>query len=359
MPNTTGSKANRWVTFLSAAFTWLVLVTVFAFSSVAVAQSNSPNADQWAQSGGQIVASGSYDFENTWLAAHRYGDGGGKYWKNDEPRDKPASHSAEEVLEDVLVRVGEVTVRGPGFLATFLRTKYGNAGAVLKFPRSGKDFHTQSLGKMALLKGSDGEWRWHPDNIQEINPIATHGGQIPDSKTITLEVWVYNDWSDFGIWGRGYGAPKGIEYEFWYFPSAGGSVVATDDPCKDLPPDQLAKVTALRKQLAEYAHVKNMTLNSLASLAKQLAALDKRDPLSTGYFNEYQNNTLGNTPVWTKKNLDILKNGAGGGTASYLFDKEKWKAQIGKSVTLQKQNLEVVNNLIAEIKTKIANYGCK
>ena len=66
----------------------------------------------------------------------------------------------------------------------------------------------------------------------------------------------------------------------------------------------------------------------MSDFQKQIDVLSQHNPFNTGYFNEYQNNTLGNDPVWNKINLQILQSGAGGGTASYLYDKEKWKKSI-------------------------------
>jgi len=104
---------------------------------------------------------------------------------------------------------------------------------------------------------------------------------------------------------------------------------------------------------------KNLTLNSISDFKKQLDALNSHSKFNTGYLNEYQNNTLGNTPEWSKKNLHILQHGAGGGTASYLFNKVKWEKQLKKSLQLQSNNLEKTNHEIAKIQHDMQKQGCK
>jgi len=202
------------------------------FLSTAKAESSSPTGDQWASVGGSIVASGKHEFKNKWWAAHRYADGGGKFWKTTKPMLLPdvklATYNFDDVKKDVLVPKGQISVKGPGFLARFVKGDVGNAGAGTKFP-SGKDFFPASLGRMERQTGSDGKESWFENNIVEFHPDKVNSGWVPDGKTLTLDVFVYSEPSDWGIWGRGYNAPKEVEYEYWYFPREGGEIVKVSD----------------------------------------------------------------------------------------------------------------------------------
>jgi len=191
-------------------------------------QSTSPKADQWQSVGGQLIASGNHDFTNIWYASTRYAHGNGKYWKNNsQPGNTPATHTLEQVLTDVRINKGQVSVQGPGFLAAFIKTKKGYSSALLKDPDTGVIHSTASLGHMELLKGSDGEWHWYyGDRVIEFDPSKPNSGWVAADKIVNLDVWVNNTEGSFGIWGSGYAAPKGIEYEFWFFPRAGGRVLS-------------------------------------------------------------------------------------------------------------------------------------
>lgn len=125
-------------------------------------------------------------------------------------------------------------------------------------------------------------------------------------------------------------------------------MIEIDDPCEKL-----------KKTLSDYIWGKNLTLKSISDLKKQMDVLSGHSTFNTGYLNEYQNNTLGDDPNWTAKNLSILKYGAGGGTVSYLYNKEKWKSQLNKSIQLQTQNLRKTDSEIAKVKREIQQRKCK
>ncbi len=146
------SYRNRLLSFPKIVLTSFLFFGLLLFANLVIAQSSSHNGGQWGSVGGRKLISGEGHFSNKWSAATRYAHGDGKYWKNDEPTsDKttgkkiPATHTREEVTKDVWSRQGQITVRGPGYLGVFMRSK--GAGAVLKFPKSGKVFHAQGLGK--------------------------------------------------------------------------------------------------------------------------------------------------------------------------------------------------------------------
>ena len=138
---------------------------------------------------------------------------------------------------------------------------------------------------------------------------------------------------------------QGARAQVFFIPA---EIAGEDDPCK-----------AYQKTIAKYEYIKRMTQNSIDDLKKQIDVLNKPSPFNTGCLNEYQNNVLGNDPNWGRKNLKILKYGCGGGTVSYLYDKDKWKRQINKSIRLQKENLKKTKKEIARIKREMKKLKCK
>ena len=230
MNNAKTLNRHEPLSFPKIAVTSVLFFGLLLLANLAIAQSSSRNGGQWRSVGGEMVASGEGNFSNKWSAATRYFHGDGKYWKNDEPTSNPttgkkipATHTLEEVTKDVWKRQGQITVRGPGFLGLFIRSK--GAGAVLKSAQSGKVFITQGLGKDEWLHDAQNNWKWHPGEVVNIDPNQPLGGWVPAGKTITLDVWAYNPFSDWGVWGSGYSAPKSVEYEFWFFPRKGGKVI--------------------------------------------------------------------------------------------------------------------------------------
>ena len=223
------SYRHRILSFPKMFLPNFLVFSLLISANIAIAQSSSHNGGQWSSVGGKMVASGEGHFSNKWSRATRYFHGDGKYWKNDEPTSNkttgkiPATHTQEEVNQDVWKRQGQITVRGPGYLGLFMRSK--GAGAVLKFPQSGKVFHSQGLGKDEWLHDAQNNWKWYPGEVVNIDPNQQLGGWVPAGRTMTLDVWVYNPFSDWGIWGSGYSAPKSVEYEFWFFPRKGGKVI--------------------------------------------------------------------------------------------------------------------------------------
>ncbi|MBW2605288.1 MAG: FecR domain-containing protein [Deltaproteobacteria bacterium] len=172
------------------------------------------NEKQWRSVGGKIVASGTHTFTNSW-----YLGGNGKWWKNAEDRKKAATHTSDEVTKDVVKKMGQITVRGPGFLAKFQRKVNSMAvGSGLTFSKTGKDFHTATLGGQDLLGG-----KWSKLKVYDFDPTNPAAGWVPVGKTSTFDVYGVNEKSGIGY--TEYGAPVGVEYEFWFFPREGGEVI--------------------------------------------------------------------------------------------------------------------------------------
>ncbi|MCJ7526144.1 MAG: DNRLRE domain-containing protein [Candidatus Aminicenantes bacterium] len=214
--------------------TSFLLFFLFLLTNNTNAQEKKSNERQWKSVGGEKVASGTHDFNNGWYSAWRWGTAPkGMHWKNDEDREKAATHTIEEVTKDVLVKMGQITVRGPGFLAKYQRRiKSIEVAATLKFPESGKDFWTASLGGQDYLyyfnKAGEKAWKWVDRNIVDFEPskVPSHTiGWVPVDRTMTLDVWAINPWSQGDIWWTGWFAPKGVEYEFWFFPREGGKII--------------------------------------------------------------------------------------------------------------------------------------
>ncbi len=229
------SYRNRLLSSPKIVLTSFLFLGLLIFANLVIAQSSGHNGGQWKSVGGKMAASGEGHFSNKWVAAHRYGSGDGKYWKNDEPgfdptgRIKiPATHTQEEVNKDVWIRKGQITVRGPGFLGVFLRSK--GAVVALKFPKSDRVFHAHGLGTDAWL-GIHGNYKWYPSAIVDVDPTNSNsmGGWVPVDRTMTLDVWVHNPFGEWGAWGNGHNAPKDVEYEVWFFPREGGELISMGD----------------------------------------------------------------------------------------------------------------------------------
>ncbi len=245
------SYRNSLLSFPKIVLKGFLFFGLLLFVNLAIAQSSSHNGGQWRSVGGEMVAAGEGHFSNKWSRATRYAHGDGKYWKNDEPTSNPttgkkipATHTPEEVTKDVWSRKGQITVLGPGYLGLFMRSK--GAGAVLKFPKSGHVLHAHGMGEDQWLTSPSGKAKWYPGKVVNVDPTNSNAtsGWVPAGRTMTLDVWVYNPFSEWGIWGNGYNAPKSVEYEFWFFPRKGGKVIkVAETPVKtgvdnvdDLPP---------------------------------------------------------------------------------------------------------------------------
>ncbi len=107
----------------------------------------------------------------------------------------------------------------------------------------------------------------------------------------------------------------------------------------------------LEEKLAVYLWIRDTTLTSISNIQKQIDALSKPDPRNTGYLNEYQNNELGNDPVWTKEELRILE--GAWPAVPYLYNKEKWVQELQTSLQLQQESLALTDALIADIQRKL------
>ena len=198
------------------------LLFLILFTNLIIAQSQSPKAGQWKSVGGKIAFSGKHSFKTMWHLG-----GNNMYWKNDEDRIKtPPTHPFDnEVRNDVIVKKGQITVQGPGHIGAFVRSIRGGTSSSLTFSKSGKEFWTASLGRQELL-GSGDNWNWQDIFINDFDPSVPNKGWVPANKTVTLDVWAASEHTR-GTWFQGYAAPRGVEYEYWFFPGKGGKVINT------------------------------------------------------------------------------------------------------------------------------------
>ena len=109
-------------------------------------QSFSPYAENWQSVGkGQLIASGSHHFGNKWVQGPN-----GRFWKNDEdPYKDPATHSEQEVAEDVLVHKGQVVVQGPGSIGYAYKFR-GLGHAYMQEPGAPANIIPQGLGGLTM-----------------------------------------------------------------------------------------------------------------------------------------------------------------------------------------------------------------
>jgi hypothetical protein len=355
----------------------MIVLTSFLlllFFSIPVSAGN-PKSDQWKSVGGvflggEMLLSDNIKFTTSW-ASNSYSRQKGLYWSGgfwDPPDKRKYSPWENTVKNSVAPRIGQITVQGPGNIGLFQRTK----GAGIKLLNAKTKAGFTPCG--SSLQWVVGKNTWH-GTVNDINPGGEFWGYIPapvDGEVVTLDVEAHMGSYDnaMGTGEVSFTAPQEVEYEVWFFPREGGKVIKVikygpkgeeidittgDKPCKDEKP----KCEELKKTLSDYIRARNLTLESIGDFNKQVDVLSRHSAFNTGYLNEYQNNTLGDDPNWTAKNLTILKYGAGGGTVSYLYNKEKWKNQLNKSIQLQTQNLRKTDDEIAKVKREIQQRGCK
>lgn len=125
-------------------------------------------------------------------------------------------------------------------------------------------------------------------------------------------------------------------------------------------PDSKRQCEELKKTLAESIGCRNMTLKSIGDLKKQIDVVSRPSAFNTGYYNEAQNNTLGNDPTWTKKNLIIINYASGGAPSlKKLYNKDIWVKSLNKQIQRQTVNLQIIDSEIAKVKREIQQRGCK
>ena len=342
-----------------------VIFICFMFTPI-VGHAQNPQASQWASVGGKKLLSGNHNFTETWTST-AYSREKGLYWQGGfyDPEDKRNYQPWENtVKKSVAPEKGQVVVLGPCNVGLYQKAKGARMQLVDHNTNKGFTAWTNTVS------WSGSSWS---GTIKVFNEKGEFWGYVPAGVEVTIDVsavmTAYNNAINTGEYA--FRAPQEIEFEIWFFPRGDGcqvkkatkicedgtvlDVTNGDIPCQG----GNSKCSELKNNLTMFIDARKATIKSLSDYQKQIDALNQHSPYNTGYLNEYQNNTLGNDPVWNKKNLQILQSGAGGGGASYLYNKDKWKAQLNKSIELQTLNLEKINWEITKIEEQITQLGCK
>ena len=209
-----------------------VFLLLLAFS-IPISAEN-PNSAQWESVGGEMILSGDHKFTTTWTS-DRYSQRQGLYWQGDinVPAEKRKYSPWENTVKNsVFPKKGQITVRGPGNVFVFQRSKgYENPYLFMQDTKTKSNF-SPGYNSLTLHKG-----KWDGTVIDMTNYHKTDSfknafwGWIPADEVVTLNVEVRME--DFDDRGRRYSrfdehsfrAPQEIEYELWFFPREGGEVI--------------------------------------------------------------------------------------------------------------------------------------
>ena len=217
-----------------------------------------PKAEQWSSSGGGfMVMNGSHRFDKQWYR-RTWGEKD-PFYSNGEDTKLPPQHSHAEVMKHAIIKLGKITVRGPGFLALFGRVKGPGAWVKLYDHSNRSRFHPQSSAAQTMYRskvwawkngGWNGSWsgKWS-GNVSDLYGNKPMGGWVPPNKIVTYDIELDQGWYNnmnvpFG--SMGFGAPQEIDYELWFFPREGGGVKLEKYPGSasttgSLPPSQEIK----------------------------------------------------------------------------------------------------------------------
>jgi hypothetical protein len=217
-----------------------------------------PKAEQWSNSGGGfMVMNGSHHFDKLWYR-RTWGEKD-PFYSNGEDTKRPPQHSHAEVMKHAIIKLGKVTVRGPGHLALYGRVKGPGAWVKLYDHGTRRRFHPQTGGAQTMYRskvwtwkngGWSGSWsgKW-TGNVNDLYGNKPMGGWVPPNKIVTYEIELDQGWYNnmnvpFG--SMGFGAPQEIDYELWFFPREGGGIKLEKYPGSasttgSLPPSQEIK----------------------------------------------------------------------------------------------------------------------
>jgi len=192
----------------------------------------SPKAGQWSSTGGGFkIMSGSHRFDKHWF--RRTFGAKDPFYLHPENFDLPPSHSHSDVMNEVKVKQGRITVKGPGHVALFIQRKGGPVWVTLYDTSNGHRFHPQTGGDFVMYKrlyskvaGDDwsGQWKGSASDLYGDRPM---NGRVPPDRTVTYDVTIEQGFYDnINFRGReqGFGVPREIDYELWFFPKEGGGV---------------------------------------------------------------------------------------------------------------------------------------
>lgn len=184
---------------------------------------------QWKSVGGKKAIDIEHRFENHWIRGNR-SKPNGPWWNNNDDQKNPPARPNSEVVQDVVVKKGTITVKGPGFLAAYRHYCGHNEGRNLDHGIILRDvedlknpwsFSLQSLGDSRCEKNT----KWIGVNGPAIDPKHV-GGRIPEGKTMTFNIMAQSIPQTFLYDRWGYGAPKFARMSIWWFPGEGGKLIS-------------------------------------------------------------------------------------------------------------------------------------
>jgi len=205
---------NRLVLFPMIVFTGFLFLLTFSIPAGA----QNPNSEQWGRTGGEMILSGNHNFTTSWTSDSNSRQKG-LYWSGsfyDAPDKRQYTPWENAVKNSVAPNKGQITVRGPGTIGLFQRTK-GGAGIVMRNTETKSSFApwTNSLN-----------WRndkWN-GTVKNFNPQTQFWGFIPANSVVTLDIEAlmrsYNNMMNTGEFA--FFAPQEVTYEIWFFQGEGG-----------------------------------------------------------------------------------------------------------------------------------------
>ena len=200
--------------------------------SIPVSAEN-PNSAQWESVGGEMILSGDHKFTTSW-ASDRYSRSKGLYWQGSfylPHKERKYTPWENTVKNSVAPKKGQITVRGPGNVGRFQRTKV--AKIYMRNTETGSGFVPWS---------NDLQWfkdMWH-GSVKDFNPEGVpsyFSGYIPAEQVVTLDVEAHmTSYDNMMISGEySFRAPQEVEYEVWFFPREGGEVINVSKYGPDVP----------------------------------------------------------------------------------------------------------------------------
>jgi hypothetical protein len=213
----------------------------------------SGGADQWRSVGGKIVFQGSHDFGNFWDLGTN--PNMGLYRMNTLDKTVKPTHTREEVARDVSVKMGEVTVTGPGWLALAKRSDYTHGRPVVAILDSPADeskiYHSvgnvsQHFGRVQWLIE---QFRHKSDYFKPWTNSYSHRGSgsvkwpqyktstgygwVRPGETKTYEIWAFNPpYSLSTSSAPTTFGPAKVQFEVWFFPRNEKPTAGGDKPTR-------------------------------------------------------------------------------------------------------------------------------
>ncbi|MCF6333711.1 MAG: hypothetical protein L3J11_10550 [Draconibacterium sp.] len=206
--------AKTWLKRELVSFSkFLVLTCLFLLLFSIESVSQNTNSAQWQSAGGKKILSGNHYFTETWTFNSNQSEKG--FWKggfNDPENTRDYQPWDNVVKNSVAPIIGHITVQGPGHIGLFQKAKGGSSIVMYN----------------ADTKAAFSPWQGTGNNFDQ----GEFWGKIPVGVEITIVVEAQmTTYDNRNMTGQlSYNAPQEIEYEVWFFPQDGGSVIKIDSP---------------------------------------------------------------------------------------------------------------------------------